>query len=97
MEILNWFIDFCKLFLIGWTITKFTPIKLILSSIEQGTGSVLIRFLITNLRVIFTCLKCNLLWIGLLFFNPWVALVTSAFGFIYDKYLSDWEKPKFKI
>jgi len=75
-----------KTFLISHFIIKFEPIQWVLDliKIRIKNNNIIGNLIMNILTVLTTCHKCSALWIGLLLYGLWPALITSYIAHIYS-------------
>ena len=75
---------------IGWIITRFQPLQLLVEVIwERFRKNLFIQLIMIGL----SCSKCASLWGSLILFrDPWLAIASSFLIVIYEKTLGNWEK-----
>lgn len=79
------FIIGLKIFLLGWTISRFEPISWLLDLLPDNLGFNIFKLLLT-------CSKCLCLWIGIIMCNIWIAMGVSLFMIIFEKTFGRWER-----
>lgn len=82
-----------KIFLLGWFISRFSPIQWILEGIENNFHAKrhFIHMTFFLIREMTSCGKCSAFWVGLVIGGLWPALIASFLSFWYDKLLSPYE------
>ena len=74
-----------KVFLIAYTITRFTPIQLLLEMLPDN-------LFFNVFKLLFSCSKCLALWSGLLLTGDiWLSMAVSFFFVIFEKTFGVWE------
>jgi hypothetical protein len=75
-----------KIFLIAYTISRFTPIEMILELLPD-------KLIYNLLRLLMSCSRCLALWVGIILTgNIWLAMSVSFFMVIFEKTFGFWEK-----
>mgnify|MGYP007100172629 CR=1 FL=1 len=75
-----------KSFLMGWMITRFEPVKMIIEELPKNLFTLIISLL-------FQCSKCATFWMSfLVFHNICLAISSSLLMVIYEKTIGKWEK-----
>ena len=81
-----------KSILIGWMITRFEPLQMILELIPD-VKSPLVNIISNIVKLLLTCSKCTTFWLSLLIFQDvYLAIASSFFMVIYEKTIGKWER-----
>lgn len=82
-----------KIYLLGWFIANFEPLQ---DVIDYLWGFIPLKFskykVVDYIYVLLGCHKCLTLWIGLLFLEPFTALLLSFIAFIQEELLKNRKK-----
>lgn len=72
--------------MLGWLISRFHPLQMLIESIPNK------KHFLHWINLIISCSKCCAFWGSLIIFhNIWYAIASSFICLIYEKFLSDWE------
>lgn len=94
-------ISIFKPLLIAFVISRFEPKNYILDNIVATLNSyktkttTILSIILLTFYLLIDCLKCTTFWLSLLITNNiYLAAISFIIAFIYDRYLSVWERPK---
>jgi uncharacterized membrane protein YciS (DUF1049 family) len=81
----TYIIESIKVFLVAYTISRFTPIQMVLDLLPN-------KLHYNLLKLLMTCSKCLGLWVGLIMTgNIWLSMGISLFMVVFEKTFGEWE------
>lgn len=99
--ITTYLLSIIKPLLIAFVITRFEPKNYILDNIlnllkfYKTKLTTTLSVIILTIYLLIDCLKCTTFWLSLFItHNIYFASIGFIIAFIYDRYLSGWERPK---